>query len=72
MQPQTRKVIIDTLLIVATQVLTYYGIRYLLSNARGGSTTESQGQKERGKEVAKRLKLTGLKLNEYEATIMGE
>ncbi|KAJ1815441.1 mitochondrial dynamin GTPase Msp1 [Coemansia sp. RSA 2599] len=72
MQHQTRKVIIDTLLIVASQVLTYYGIRYLLSGGRGGASSESQGQKERGKEVAKRLKLAGLKLNDYESTIMGE
>ncbi|KAJ2725963.1 mitochondrial dynamin GTPase Msp1 [Coemansia sp. Benny D115] len=73
MQPQTRKVILDTLLIVATQVLTYYGIRYIVSSARGSSdTAESQGQKERGKEVARRLKMTGLKLNDYEKTIMGE
>ncbi|KAJ1646028.1 mitochondrial dynamin GTPase Msp1 [Coemansia erecta] len=73
MQQQTRKVIIDTLLIVATQVLTYYGIRYLLSGGRGGgAASESQGQRERGKEVAKRLKLAGLRLNDYESTIMGE
>ncbi|KAJ2781069.1 mitochondrial dynamin GTPase Msp1 [Coemansia interrupta] len=73
MQPQTRKIIIDTLMIVATQVLTYYGIRYLMSSARNaGSASESQGQKERGKEVARRLKLTKVKLNDYENTIMGE
>ncbi|KAJ1954847.1 mitochondrial dynamin GTPase Msp1 [Linderina pennispora] len=71
MQPQTRKILIDTVYIVATQVLAYYGIRYLLSNSRGGAA-ENQGQKERGKAVAKKLNLSGLKLNEYESTIMGE
>ncbi|KAJ2180156.1 hypothetical protein GGH18_005414, partial [Coemansia sp. RSA 530] len=69
MQPQTRKLLFDTFLIVATQVLTYYGIRYILSNARG---SENEDQKERSREVAKRLNLTGLKLNNYENTIMGE
>ncbi|KAJ1952598.1 mitochondrial dynamin GTPase Msp1, partial [Dipsacomyces acuminosporus] len=70
MQPQTRKIILDTVYIVATQVLAYYGIRYLLSRNAPGA--ENQGQKERGKVIAKRLNLTGLKLNEYESTIMGE
>ncbi|KAJ1995640.1 mitochondrial dynamin GTPase Msp1, partial [Coemansia thaxteri] len=69
MQPHTRKLLIDTFYIVATQVLAYYGIRYMLSNARGA---ENKGQKERGKAVAKRLNLTGLQLNDYESTIMGE
>ncbi|KAJ2493355.1 mitochondrial dynamin GTPase Msp1 [Coemansia sp. RSA 2050] len=69
MQPQTRKILIDTFYIVATQILAYYGIRYMLSSTRG---SENQGQKERGKAVAKRLNLTGLKLNDYESTIMGE
>ncbi|KAJ2041496.1 mitochondrial dynamin GTPase Msp1 [Coemansia sp. S16] len=69
MQPQTRKILIDTFYIVATQILAYYGIRYMLSNARG---SENQGQKERGKAVAKRLNLKGLQLNDYENTIMGE
>ncbi|KAJ2447545.1 mitochondrial dynamin GTPase Msp1 [Coemansia sp. RSA 2424] len=69
MQPQTRKIIIDTFYIVATQILAYYGIRYMLSNVRGA---ENQGQKERGKEVARRLNLTKIQLNDYENTIMGE
>ncbi|KAJ2026787.1 mitochondrial dynamin GTPase Msp1, partial [Coemansia sp. S610] len=69
MQPQTRKILIDTFYIVATQILAYYGIRYMLSGTR---SSENQGQKERGKAVAKRLNLTGLKLNDYENTIMGE
>ncbi|KAI8325074.1 AAA-domain-containing protein [Martensiomyces pterosporus] len=72
MQPQTRKIIIDAVYIVAAQVLTYYGIRYLLSNSRGAPGAENQGQRERGRVIAKRLNLTGLKLNDYENTIMGE
>ncbi|KAJ1833380.1 mitochondrial dynamin GTPase Msp1 [Coemansia sp. RSA 2711] len=69
MQPQTRKLLIDTLFVVATQVLTYYGIRYILSTARG---SDSEDQKERSRAVAKRLNLGGLKLNSYENTIMSE
>ncbi|KAJ2163040.1 mitochondrial dynamin GTPase Msp1 [Coemansia sp. RSA 552] len=73
MQPQTRKLLVDTFLIVATQVLTYYGIRYILSNARGGGADgDSQQLKERSKTVARRLNLGGMKLNSYESTIMGE
>ncbi|PIA13900.1 putative ATPase of the AAA family [Coemansia reversa NRRL 1564] len=72
MQPQTRKLLIDTFFIVATQVLTYYGIRYILSNARDGGGSDSQRLKERSKSVARRLNLSGIKLNSYENTIMSE
>ncbi|KAJ2795915.1 mitochondrial dynamin GTPase Msp1 [Coemansia guatemalensis] len=72
MQPQTRKLLIDTFFIVATQVLTYYGIRYILSNARDSGGSESQRLKERSKSVARRLNLSGIKLNSYENTIMSE
>ncbi|KAJ2710410.1 mitochondrial dynamin GTPase Msp1 [Coemansia spiralis] len=75
MQPQTRKLLLDTFFIVASQVLTYYGIRYILSNARGGSggsSSEDQQLQERSKAVARRLNLGGLKLNSYETTIMSE
>ncbi|KAJ2852429.1 mitochondrial dynamin GTPase Msp1 [Coemansia brasiliensis] len=69
MQPHTRKLLVDTLLIVATQVLTYYGIRYIISNAR---SSESKDEKERRKVVARDLKLSGLNFNSYEAAIMSE
>ncbi|KAJ1729009.1 mitochondrial dynamin GTPase Msp1, partial [Coemansia biformis] len=73
MQPQTRKLLVDTFFIVASQVLTYYGIRYILSNARGSASgSEDQQLQERSKAVSKRLNLGGLKLNSYETTIMSE
>lgn len=72
MQPQTRKILIDTFYIVATQVLAYYGIRYIISNATSAPSSENQGQKERSKAVAKHMKLTGLQLNDYETTILSE
>ncbi|KAJ2778479.1 mitochondrial dynamin GTPase Msp1 [Coemansia javaensis] len=72
MQPQTRKLLVDTFFIVASQVLTYYGIRYILSNARGaGAGSEDRQLQERSKAVAKRLNLN-MQLNSYETTIMSE
>ncbi|KAI9502540.1 mitochondrial dynamin GTPase Msp1 [Coemansia spiralis] len=72
MQSNTRKVL-DVVFIVATQVLTYYGIRYILSNYRSPiGEPENQEQRERSKTVAKRLNIGKLKLNTYENTIMSE
>ncbi|KAJ1667977.1 mitochondrial dynamin GTPase Msp1 [Coemansia sp. RSA 1813] len=72
MQSTTRKAL-DVVFVVATQVLTYYGIRYILSNYISPlGESDNQEQKERSKTVAKRLKVGKLKLNTYESTIMSE
>ncbi|KAJ2554599.1 mitochondrial dynamin GTPase Msp1 [Coemansia sp. RSA 1933] len=72
MQSTTRKAL-DVVFVVATQILTYYGIRYILSNYRSPlSEPENHEQKERSNTVAKRLNIGKLKLNNYESTIMSE
>ncbi|KAJ2860472.1 mitochondrial dynamin GTPase Msp1 [Coemansia erecta] len=72
MQSTTRKAL-DVVFVVATQILTYYGIRYILSNYRSPlGEPDNHDQKERSEAVAKRLNIGKLKLSTYESTIMSE
>ncbi|KAJ1919108.1 mitochondrial dynamin GTPase Msp1 [Mycoemilia scoparia] len=71
MQPQTKKLLIDVALMVASQAAVYFGIRYIISSM-DPSNKEKRDMKEKSLAIIDKLRLKGLRLNEYEKVIMSE
>ncbi|KAJ1672515.1 mitochondrial dynamin GTPase Msp1, partial [Spiromyces aspiralis] len=65
MNPQTKKLLVD-----ASQAAVYFGVRYLMSSM--DPTKDKRDMKERSGAVIERLRIKGLKLNDYERIIMSE
>ncbi|KAI9003906.1 AAA-domain-containing protein [Hyaloraphidium curvatum] len=69
--PTTRKITMDVLLLVASQVALYYGVKWILSNM-DPSRKKKESAKQQSGAVFKRLGVKALDLNEYEEIIAAE